>query len=231
MSTEIGVTTPEDDGFAADVERIHRPLLREPRDPDEGREPVPWWLWTAAVLALFWGGWYLGRHGGEPGTATHIAYVERAAPASAGRVKPEESVAAAAPVELGRQVYARSCQGCHQASGTGLPGAFPPLVGSEWVTGPPATVIRILLDGLQGPIEVAGTVYNGVMPAWRDQLTDVELAAVATYIRQWGENDAGAVEAADVAELRAASAGRTGSWSAEALRRAEESEVDEGRKP
>ena len=60
-----------------DVERIHRAIRREPRDPVEGREPVPWFLTAAVALALFWGGWYLGRFGGEFGTATHVAYAAR----------------------------------------------------------------------------------------------------------------------------------------------------------
>ncbi len=58
-----------------------------------------------------------------------------------------------------------------------LPGVFPPLVGSEWVTGPPETLVRIILNGLQGPIEVAGQTYNGAMPAWAQQLSGQEIAA------------------------------------------------------
>src|SRR5690606_1695579 len=56
-----------------DVERLHRPITREPRDPIEGREPVPWFFTVVVALALFWGGWYLGRYSGEFGVATHVA--------------------------------------------------------------------------------------------------------------------------------------------------------------
>jgi mono/diheme cytochrome c family protein len=124
----------------------------------------------------------------------------------------------AADTVLGRRIYVDTCQVCHQASGRGLPGAFPPVVGSDWSTGPAATVVRIILDGLEGPILVAGAMYNLPMPGWREQLTDEQVAAVTTYIRQWGENDAGPVTADSVASVRAATADRKRPWTAPELR-------------
>jgi cytochrome c len=124
-------------------------------------------------------------------------------------------------VAAGKNVYAKNCQGCHQESGQGLPGAFPPVVGSEWVTGPSETVVRILLHGLQGPVEVGRAAYNGAMPAWKDVLKDEEIAAVATYIRQWAPNAAPAVPVDQVAALRTADAGRTAAWTAQQLQAAE----------
>lgn len=206
--------------FEPDVERIHYPIAREPRDPVEGREPAPWWVWAAAAVALFWGGWYLGRHGGVFGTATHIA-LARPEPYVTTQAGAREAAAEVDPIAAGGRVFRQQCQGCHQPDGRGVPGVFPPLIGSEWVTGPPETVVRILLNGLQGPITVAGGAFDGVMPPWRDQLSDTEIAAVATYIRQWGANDAGPVDAALVARLRTATAGRSGPWTAGELRAAE----------
>ena len=116
-----------------DVERLHRAVLREPSDPIEGREPMPWWFVLTIVLALFWGGWYLGRYGGEFNTRTHIALGEGderqvgIAGAAAGAV----SAAAANPVQQGERIFLNNCQGCHQQTGKGVPGAFPPVVGSE----------------------------------------------------------------------------------------------------
>ncbi len=207
-----------------DVERLHRPIFREPGDPAEGRERVPWWLWTVAVLAIFWGGWYLGRTGGPFDTTTHVAFGRggEGDPTVAETAGEKAQTAAANPLERGRQVYAQNCQPCHQQDGRGLAGVFPPLVGSEWVTGPEETVIRILLNGLQGPVEVAGATYNGLMPAWRDPLPDADIAAVAAYIRQWAPNAAGAVEPAAVAALREATASRTAAWTAAELRAAEQ---------
>ena len=202
-----------------DVERIHRTIQREPRDPVEGREPAPWFFTASVALALFWGGWYLGRFGGEFGTATHVAFAARQ-PGIAAAAAGQAAAAVADPVAAGKAVYEKNCQGCHQATGRGIPGAFPPLVGSEWVTGPPETLIRILLHGLQGPMEVAGATYNGAMPAWKDVLEDGEIAAVATYIRQWAPNAAPAVSLADLTAVRTATAARTTPWTAAELRQA-----------
>jgi mono/diheme cytochrome c family protein len=204
-----------------DVEQIHRPIFREPADPEEGREPAPWWLWAVAAFALFWGGWYLGRHGGTFGDDPHVAFrqtTEYVRDEAAG----QEAEAITDPIAAGQAIYARQCQSCHQASGTGVPGAFPPLVGSEWVTGSPETVARILLNGLQGPITVAGETYNGAMPPWRDALSDAEIAAVGTYIRQWEANRASPISPELVAQLRTATADRSSvPWTADELRQAE----------
>jgi mono/diheme cytochrome c family protein len=203
-----------------DVERLHRAIRREPRDPVEGREPVPWFFTAAVALALFWGGWYLGRHGGEFGLATHVALSGRDA-GTVATVSAQSAAAIADPVAAGERIYANNCASCHQASGQGIPGAFPPVIESEWVTGAPETLTRILLHGLQGPIEVAGQVYNGAMPAWKDLLKDEEIAAVATYLRQLGANPAPAVPVQEVAALRARHAGRSEMWTVEELLQAE----------
>ena len=201
-----------------DVERLHRAVLREQRDPIEGREAMPWWFVLTIVLALFWGGWYLGRYGGEFSTATHIAMGDRRQAGIAGAAADAVAAAADNPVVQGERIYLNNCQGCHQQNGRGVPGAFPPLVGAEWVTGAPETLVRILLHGLQGPVQVAGATYNGAMPAWKDVLKDEEIAAVATYIRQWTPNAAGPVSGEQVASLRQATASRTAAWTAAELR-------------
>jgi mono/diheme cytochrome c family protein len=203
-----------------DVERLHRAVRREPRDPVEGREPVPWWFLGVVALALFWGGWYLGRYGGEFDTQPHIAFAARQ-PGIAGEAAAQSAAAVSNPVEAGERVYAQNCQGCHQASGRGVAGAFPPVVGSEWVTGAPETLGRILLHGLQGPVEVSGATYNGAMPAWKDVLKDEEIAAVLTYIRQLAPNAAAPVAPTAVAALRTAHADRAQAWTAAELRAAE----------
>jgi mono/diheme cytochrome c family protein len=223
----MGIPTPEHcdsatpQNLEADVERLHRAILREPRDPEEGQELVPWWLWAVGVVALFWGGWYLGRTGGPLNLTTHVAY---ATPEAAGA----DAGAAAAttvmdPVERGKQIFTQNCQACHQATGLGIPDVFPPLVGSEWVTGPEGTMVRILLDGLQGPVQVKGGTFNGAMPAWRNVLPDADIAAVATYIRQWAPNAAPAVDLATVAAIRASTVSRGKPWTAPELQAAGQS--------
>ncbi|GAC1659531.1 MAG: hypothetical protein NVS4B3_28040 [Gemmatimonadaceae bacterium] len=192
-----------------DVERLHRAILREPNDPEEGRERAPWWVWTAVVCAIFWGGWYLGRYGGSFDGATHVAFGR--AGTSSGPA-PRISSASGNSTALGKQLYARNCQACHQATGLGIPGAFPPLVGSAWAVSSPDTVGRILLNGLQGPVVVAGAPFNGAMPAWRDVMSDEEIAAVLTYVRQWAPNRGGSVSPEVIHALREATVDRKKPW-------------------
>ena len=116
----------------------------------------------------------------------------------------------------GQQVYAQVCAGCHAETGEGNPGVYPPLAGSEWVNGPPARLVNILLHGLTGPVMVAGEEYAGLMPGW-GQLKDAEIAAVATYVRSaWG-NFSPAVTTAEVAALRERHKARTAPWTAPEL--------------
>ena len=116
----------------------------------------------------------------------------------------------------GEQGYSQVCMGCHAESGGGNPGVYPPLAGSEWVNGPAARLVNILLHGLSGPVSVAGEEYTGLMPGWAS-LKDPEIAAVATYVRSaWG-NFAPAVTTAEVAALRERHKARTTPWTAAEL--------------
>jgi mono/diheme cytochrome c family protein len=119
----------------------------------------------------------------------------------------------------GEQLYQR-CVTCHQANGEGLAGSFPPLAGSEYATAANVAVpIRIVMHGMQGPLTVKGTQYNGIMPAGGTgiAMSDAEIAAVLTYVRQsWG-NNASAVTAEQVAAERTATSGQSGPVTAEQL--------------
>lgn len=118
----------------------------------------------------------------------------------------------------GANVYRQHCATCHGSSGQGLGGAFPPLAGSDWVTGSAETPVRIVLHGLQGQVEVGGQSYDGMMPAFRARLSDDEVAAVLSYVRsQWG-NDAPAISADAVRSVRQQYEGRTQPWSPDAVR-------------
>jgi mono/diheme cytochrome c family protein len=198
-----------------DVLAVHHQAFRETSDPVEGSENGPWWFWACAVFALVFGGFYLGRYTGvfAGESAVHAPY----APNQMMQMMQRGGAAAAsaAPVN-GQTIFTGTCAACHQASGQGSPGMFPPLAGSEYVTGDAGRMIRIVLKGLSGPVTVHGGQYNGQMPPWQ-QLSDAELSAVLTYVRSsWG-NSAAAVSAADVAKERAASAGHTGPWTAAEL--------------
>ncbi len=114
----------------------------------------------------------------------------------------------------GAPIYANRCATCHQADGKGIPKIFPPLASSAWVTGNPDHVIRIVLNGLNGPIEVAGETYQGVMPGL-SILADEEISAVVNYVRSNFGNNASPVTSVDVARIRAE--GRKTLWTAEEL--------------
>jgi len=129
------------------------------------------------------------------------------------------TTAAAAKEQLpdGKQVFSTTCAACHQATGEGVPGVYPPLAGSEWVTGDEAKVVRILLHGVTGPIEVAGETFNSMMPPWGATLKDADIAAVLTYARSTWGNKGTPITAAKVAAIRAATASRTTPWTAAEL--------------
>ena len=129
----------------------------------------------------------------------------------AGCSKSETAASAAAKAaatpgdrDAGKRVYLTVCFACHQPTGLGLPGAFPPLAGSEIATASdPSKIIRIVLHGLTGPITVKGATFNSVMPAQGGQLSDTQIADALTYVRSAWENNAPPVTVEAVAEVRA----------------------------
>jgi nitrite reductase (NO-forming) len=89
-------------------------------------------------------------------------------------------------IAMGKNVFTNTCLACHQANGEGVPNAFPPLAGSDFLTKSDVNnIIDIVLHGKTGPITVNGKTYDGVMPA--QSLTDEEIANVLTYVyASWG---------------------------------------------
>ena len=124
--------------------------------------------------------------------------------ASSDTVVHTAEVSAASKDDLiakGEKVYLANCAACHQPSGKGLAGAFPPLAGSDYLKGDRKAVLSAAMFGLSGPITVNGVEYNGVMPSL-GHLPDEDLAAALTYVfNAWG-NDGAAVSVAEVAALR-----------------------------
>ena len=165
---------------------LHRAQERENSDPEERIRPVPLVVAAVTLLMVAFGVLYILMSdpfgNAELGDRRTLADLSGPAPAAAG---------AAAD---GKQLFTANCVACHQATGKGLPGVFPPLDGSEWVTGDARTLANILLHGVNGNIEVAGVAYQGAMPAFH-QLGDAELAALATYIRSNWSNKAEALPA------------------------------------
>ena len=191
------------------IQDVHAQLMREKEEPQEGFSPVPIFLMFIFAALCFWGGVYLVEHSGG---YRWDAYSPDFNP-SAGAPKPVEI----ALFDRGAKVYRNQCAQCHQADGNGVLGVYPPLVASNWVTGHPQVVSRILINGLNGPILVKGSNYNGNMPAFGSSglaLSDKDIAGVITYIRQeWG-NSASEVTVATIPEYSDLYAGRSVPWQA-----------------
>ncbi|MCC6930181.1 MAG: cytochrome c [Gemmatimonadaceae bacterium] len=138
---------------------------------------------------------------------------------TAAAVAPAATPAAAPAAGLDGKAEYLVCQTCHQENGEGLPNLYPPLAGSEWLTGEPEIAIAIVLHGMQGEITVKGQKYNNVMAPWAS-LSDAQIAAILTYERSsWG-NTAAAVTADQVAAVRAATTSRTTPWTPDEVKAA-----------
>lgn len=196
---------------------LHPPVRSGADDPEPatGQGGVPVILFILLAVGLFLGFRYLDNHAGGfnpvvPRPFASSNYLSDQVPVDPGMSN----------FYAGMQVYNRpTCGACHQPNGMGTPGTFPPLAASEWVLEKdPSRVIRIVLDGLTGPVTVKGANYNSQMPGWRAQLSEQEIAQVVTYIRKaWG-NTAGPVTPEQVAAIKKETEGRGGAlWTVDDL--------------
>ena len=124
----------------------------------------------------------------------------------------------------GGQIFQREshCATCHQTNGQGSGSVYPPLVDSPWVTGSEERLIKLALHGMWGKMQVRGKIYDpsrGVPPmtAFRDLLSDQDMADVLTFVRNTWGNKASPVNAETVARVRAESSSRTTFWKPEEL--------------
>ena len=168
---------------------------REQVDPTERSQPIPLLaaLVTASVLLFGIGYIVFSDAPGAPTLGDRRTLTDLSA----------DTTKTAGAVD-GKQLYAAQCVACHQASGQGLAGVFPPLDGSEWVIGDERIVANILLHGIAGEITVAGTAYKGNMPPFK-QLGDAELAALASHVRGAWSNKAPPIKPELIAQERKAS--------------------------
>lgn len=178
---------------------------REHPDPHEKARPVPRWIIAIAGSAVLWS----------------IVYIVKSNPDNDvtlgdSRTKGDLMARAGGGAADGAQIFGAQCAACHQANGLGLPGVFPPLAGSEWVLGRDALPVNILLHGVDGPLTVNGTAYNGAMPAFKDKLSDDEIAAVLSHVRASFGNGADKIDPALVKREREAGKGRAAAWNGDA---------------
>ena len=174
--------------------------------------PIPTWTWVLALVVMTWAMWYVASeyrsHADALAAAAPGVAAPASAPASAASTGGSPSPSAAEPASKARgaQVFGNYCSSCHQLTGQGLPGVFPPLAGSAAVKAKdPSEHLKTVLYGLQGKT-VGGVAYSAVMPPFGPQLADADMAAVINHERSsWG-NDAPLVRPEDVAAARRGSA-------------------------
>jgi len=181
----------------------HDARARENPDPHEMGRPVPRIVLIVVFLVLAWAITYIVTtqkdDAPELGDNRTMATLQGKAPGAGGSAD-------------GGQIFAANCVACHQATGAGLPGVFPPLAGSEWVLAADKVPVNILLHGITGKLTVKGTQYNGQMPAFQEKLGDGEIAAVLSYVRSNFGNGAGKIGADIVTAERAAGKDRKEPW-------------------
>ena len=159
---------------------------REQMEPSERIRPIPLVVIVVTLIVVLSGIAYilLSEPFGRPELGDRRTLADLAAPVAGS---------GGGAVANGKQLFTTNCAACHQATGKGLPGVFPPLDGSEWVLGNERTVANILLHGINGEITVMGNAFKGAMPAFQ-QLSNAELAAVASYVRSEWSNKAAAIK-------------------------------------
>ena len=127
-------------------------------------------------------------------------------------------------IESGKKIFGLKCASCHQPSGLGIPGQFPPLAGSKWATTDPGLISKIVINGLKGEILVKGETWGqlpnqNMVPV---PIDDREIANVVTYVRQaWGNSvPEGELEVTEeqVSKYRSESSEQEGQWTGEQLK-------------
>jgi mono/diheme cytochrome c family protein len=161
-------------------------------EPVAERWTIPMWLIILFALLLYWGTVFMAENAGGFAKDVYNPYHSSAEVALANPQDPEAKQRA-----VGRKVFEGTCAACHQLSGLGQDGKAPPLAGSEWVLAPGGDrIVRVVLNGLNGPITVKGKEWNLAMVPWRDNFNDDQIAAVLTFVRSqadWG-NKAGPIK-------------------------------------
>ena len=170
--------------------------------PTASRSNVPIWIIVLTLLLLFLGAVYFDHHSGWFNKQVYAPYTSADELAS---YQPKSG--ATSMLTHGKAVYETYCGLCHGSDGLGKPGQAPELAGSEWVAKDITSLAHIPLAGLNGPIQVKGSDWNLSMAPMGASLSDVDLSAVLTYIREsWG-NKNGAVSVDEMKAARAAISG------------------------
>ena len=127
--------------------------------------------------------------------------------------------------ERGKVIFMQTCMACHQMTGLGIPGAFPPFDGSEYIQGDPRRLVALVTKGYTGPITVKGAQFNNILIAVDTQFPilkeNAKLADVLNYVRTAWSNKADAAITPDfIQKVRDEFKDRTTAWNAEDLAKA-----------
>jgi mono/diheme cytochrome c family protein len=187
------------------------PAPPQPAEPKAGSVAVPVVLLVLPLLILYGGLVYFDRYSGWFSEQVYAPYQ------SLAELTLYQPPTGGVDLTRGKAVFDQICALCHNTDGMGKPNQAPPFVGSEWVMGDPNRMIRIPLWGLTGPVTVKGQEWNLSMPNMGAALSDDDLAAVLTYIRQsWG-NKASIITPEQVKAVKAKVGNRNQPWTAPEL--------------
>ncbi len=201
---------------------MSQPTNNQPNESGAGqpvanRAPASILLIGLFALLIYWGMIYLDAHGGGFNKQVYWPYKSWDELNDVQVLDPNDALR-----KRGKLVFANNCSACHQTSGLGVAGQFPPLAGSDWVNEKdPIRLTHLVMNGLQGPVKVSGKDFNnsGMVP-WKSAITkDYDLAAVLTFVRgnkEWG-NNAGPVSEELVKSVRDKTAKRDTLYTAEEL--------------
>lgn len=190
-------------------------LLREGPEPTVDVTPLPILFIALSALLVYAAARNMNDRGGEFDPRVYYPYANLTDVIDAHPKNPADHLRL-----LGKQTFNTiGCVSCHQASGQGVPGQFPPLAGSDWVLGEgPNRIIRVVLSGFSGPVQVSGAQFNNSMLPFGPVLSDEQIAAVLTYVRsEWG-NKGAPVTPEQVKKIRGID-GSHAPWSADDLKK------------
>jgi mono/diheme cytochrome c family protein len=187
------------------------PVPSEAAEPKAGTAAVPIVLLVLPFLILYAGMVYFDRNSGWFSPQVYAPYH------SVAELTLYQPPTGGPDLARGKAVYETICALCHNNDGAGKPNQAPTFIGSEWVLGSANRMIRIPLVGLAGPVKVKDQEWNSAMANMGAALSDDDLAAVLTYIRQsWG-NKASAITPEEVKRVKAEIGNRNQPWTAQEL--------------
>ncbi len=143
---------------------------------------------------------YSGKQAERAYSGDGVAFAATQAPAPAGAALSRD-----AQIAAGKTLYSSTCASCHQETGAGIRGAFPPLAKSDFFADDPKRAVDVVVHGKTGPLTVNGDSFNGVMPPHK-HLPDDDIANIVTYVLNSWDNKGGQVSPEDVKKSREAPA-------------------------